>query len=67
MFWHFGIPLSLYQNKYQKIILGCSSPLSLYDYLRVEEGMIINGFKQVGIKEALTIELESQDPFYDLL
>ena len=41
--------------------------LSLYDYLRVKEGMIINGFKQAGVEEALTIELEPQNPFYDLL
>ena len=41
--------------------------ISLYDYLRTQQEMIKKGFETAGICEALEIELESEDPFEDLL
>ena len=40
--------------------------LGLYDHLRNSSETIIKGFEMAGIKDALAIELPSEDPFADL-
>ena len=40
--------------------------IGLYDYLRNNQDMIRKGFEEAGINEALSIELEQEDPFHDL-
>ena len=56
------IPLKL---SILKPIHGCW-PLGLYDHLQNNKEIIINGFKSVGITEAVTQELPDEDPFADL-
>ena len=41
--------------------------IGLYDYLRNNKEMIIKSFKMAGIKEAMEIDLPSENPFEDLL
>ena len=41
--------------------------ISFYDYLRNKPELIVKGFDQAGISDALHIELENEDPFEDLL
>ena len=41
--------------------------ISLYDHLRSQPDLILKGFERAGINDALTIELENEDPFADLL
>ena len=41
--------------------------ISLYDHLRNKPELIVKGFDQAGISDALHIELENEDPFEDLL
>ena len=41
--------------------------ISLYDYFRNQPELIIKGFEQAGISDAIHIEIESEDPFEDLL
>ena len=38
----------------------------LYDYLRNNPDSIKFGFEQAGVNEALLIDLEPKNPFYDL-
>ena len=40
--------------------------IGLYDYLRNNSDCIKSSFEQAGINEALLIDLEPEDPFYDL-
>ena len=40
--------------------------IDLYDYLRNNSDCIKSSFEQAGINEALLIDLEPEDPFYDL-
>jgi len=40
--------------------------IGLYDYLRNKPDIICKGFEQAGINEALSIDLEPEDPFFDL-
>ena len=40
--------------------------LGLYDHLRNNKEIIINGFESAGITEAVTQELPNEDPFADL-
>ena len=40
--------------------------IELHDYLRNNTEMICKGFEQAGINEAITLELEEEDPFADL-
>ena len=42
------------------------SILGLYDHLRNNKEIIINGFENAGITEAVTKELPDEDPFGDL-
>ena len=57
-----NVPLKLSSIKpiHAKRLLG------LYDHLKSSPTMIIKGFEMAGIKEALEIELPSEDPFADL-
>ena len=40
--------------------------IGLYDYLRNRPEIICKGFDEAGIREALSIELEPEDQFFDL-
>jgi len=40
--------------------------IGLYDYLCNNQDVIRKGFEEAGINEALSIELEPEDPFHDL-
>ena len=40
--------------------------ISLYDHLRNKPELVVKGFDQAGISDALHIELENEDPFEDL-
>ena len=41
--------------------------ISLYDYFRNQPQLITKGFEQAGIIDAINLELETEDPFEDLL
>ena len=40
--------------------------IGLYDHLRKQPGLIKNGFKMAGIADAITKDLDEEDPFVDL-
>lgn len=46
--------------------LQASWIIGLYDHLRNSQDIILNGFKEAGITEALELELDPEDPFADL-
>ncbi len=52
--------LSIMKPVHAKWLIG------LYDYLRNSRAMIMKGFDMAGINDALTGELEPEDPFKDL-
>ena len=40
--------------------------IGLYDHLRNKRDIVIKGFEMAGVNEAITMELEMEDPFTDL-
>ena len=56
------IPLNLSVMKpvHAKCIIG------LYDHIRNNEYMVIKAFEMSGLTEALSMELEHEDPYFDL-
>ena len=41
--------------------------ISLYDYLRNQQDLIMQAFELVGKQDSLSIELKNENPFIDLL
>ena len=54
------------QNNIDHSVANANWIIGLYDYLRNNSDCIKSSFEQAGINEALLIDLEPEDPFYDL-